>query len=58
MRELTIKDKFNSLTKKQQKIIDNEEYSCSDDLHSHIEMMYDFNHLTKEEKRKMLEVKL
>ena len=57
MTRLTISQKSDTLTKKQKKAMDYEEYSCKDDMDSHIEMMYDFNHLSKEEKKAMLNIK-
>jgi len=51
---VTIKEKYESLTKRQKKAIDFEEYSCKDDFDSHIEMMYDFNQLPLSERRKMI----
>ena len=54
MLELTIKEKFNTLTKKQKKQMDYEDYSCEDDMNSHIDMMYEFNQLPLAKRREMI----
>jgi hypothetical protein len=58
MVELSIKEKFNALTKKQKNVLDNTEYSCESDYTDHIEMMYDFNQLSRDEKKAMLNIQL
>jgi hypothetical protein len=58
MIEPSIKEKFNALTKKQKAVLDNTEYSCECDYTDHIEMMYDFNQLSRVEKKAMLNTPL